>query len=87
MLDKIEIITAEMKKIADHHGASTAQIGTAYAIAKEVLPILGVTKLYQVVEAVKTLDIILSEAEIAALETAADRAGVESIQFWESKME
>lgn len=87
MLDKIEIITAEMKKVADHHGVSIAQIGTAYAIAKGALPILGVTKLYQVEEAVKTADIILSEAEVEALEAAADRAGVESIQFWESKME
>lgn len=87
LLDKIEVITAEMKNVADAHGVSVAQVGTAYAVAKGILPILGVTKMYQVEEAAKTADIVLSDAEIASLEAAADKAGVESVQFWESKME
>lgn len=82
MMDKIQIITAEMKKVADAHGVSVAQIGTAYAIAKGILPILGVTKMYQVEEAAKTAEITLSAAEVTAMEEAADRAGVESVQFW-----
>lgn len=90
-LDKIEIITSEMKKVADVHEASIAQIGTAYAIAKGILPIVGVTKMYQVEEAVKTAvktaDIVLSQDEVKQLESAADRSGMESIQFWESRME
>jgi len=48
---------------------------------------LGVTKLYQVEEAVKTAEIVLSAEEMASLEAAADASGVSSIQFWESKME
>lgn len=87
LLEKIEVITAELKKVAAVHGVSPAQIATAYAVNKGVLPILGVTKLYQVEEAVQTADIILTGDEIAALETAADRSDVTSIQFWESKME
>ena len=87
LLDKIEIITAEMKKVAEFHGVSVAQIGTAYAVAKGVLPIIGVTKMYQVEEAAQTADIVLTDAEIAGLEATADKAGVESVQFWESKME
>lgn len=87
MMDKIEIITAEMKKVAEAHGVSVAQIGTAYAIAKGILPILGVTKMYQVEEAAKTAEISLSADEVTALEAAADEAGIESVQFWESKME
>lgn len=59
----------------------------AYAVNKGVLPILGVTKIYQVEEAVKIADIVLTAEEIAALEAAADKSGVDSIQFWESKME
>lgn len=86
LLDKIEVITEEMKKVADEHGVSTAQIGTAYAIAKGILPILGVTKMYQVEEAIKTTEIVLTNEEVACLEAAADRSGVESVQFWESKM-
>ena len=87
MMDKIQIITAEMRKVADTHGVSAAQIGIAYAIAKGILPILGVTKMYQVEEAAKTAEIRLNDAEVSALEAAADRAGIESIQLWESKME
>ena len=87
MMDKIQIITAEMRKVADTHGVSAAQIGIAYAIAKGILPILGVTKMYQVEEAAKTAEIRLNDAEVSALEAAADRVGIESIQLWESKME
>ena len=87
LLPQIEMIMAELKKVAGAHGASAAQIATAYAINKGVLPILGVTKLYQVEEAVKIADIVLTSYEIAALEAAADKSGVISIQFWESKME
>ena len=87
LLDKIAVIIAKMKNIADAHGVSVAQIGTAYAIAKGILPILGVTKMYQVEEAVKTVEIVLTDEEVASLEAAADRSGVESVQFWESKME
>lgn len=87
MLEQIEVIVSELKKVAAAHGTSPAQIATAFAINKGVLPILGVTKMYQVEEAVKTADIILAADEIAALEAAADKSSVSSIQFWESKME
>lgn len=87
MLQQIEVVTAELKKVAEAHGASAAQIATAYAVNKGVLPILGVTKMYQVEEAVKTADIVLTTEEAASLEAAADKSGVSSIQFWESKME
>lgn len=87
MLPQIEVITAELKKVAADHGVSVAQIATAYAINKGVLPILGVTKIYQVEEAVKMADIVLTPEEIVSLEEAADKSGVDSIQFWESRME
>lgn len=87
LLPQIEVITAELKRVAAVHNVSAAQIATAYAINKGVLPILGVTKMYQVEEAVKTADIVLTAEEIAALEAAADKSGADSIQFWENKME
>lgn len=87
MLAQIEVINTELKKIAVVHSASAAQIATAYAVNKGILPILGVTKMYQVEEAAKTADIILTAEEIAALESAADKSGASSVQFWESKME
>lgn len=87
LLPKIEVITAELKRVAASHEVSAAQIATAYAINKGVLPILGVTKMYQVEEAVKMADIVLTAEEIAALEAAADKSGADSVQFWESRME
>ena len=87
MLQQIEVIITELKKVAEAHGVSAAQIATAYAVNKGVLPLLGVTKMYQVEEAVKTVDIVLTPEEIASLESVADKSGVSSVQFWESKME
>ncbi|MCM1008149.1 MAG: aldo/keto reductase [Ruminococcus flavefaciens] len=87
MLPQIEVITEELKRVADSHGVSAAQIATAYAVNKGVLPILGVTKVYQVEEAAKMADIVLTAEEIAALEAAADKSGADSIQFWESRMD
>lgn len=87
MLPQIEVITEELKRVADSHGVSAAQIATAYAVNKGVLPILGVTKVYQVEEAAKMADIVLTAEEIAALEAAADKSDADSIQFWESRME
>lgn len=87
LLPQIEVITAELKRVAAIHDVSVPQIATAYAINKGVLPILGVTKMYQVEEAVKTADIVLTAEEIAALEAAADKSGADSVQFWESRME
>ena len=87
LLDKLTVITDELKRIAKDHDASAAQIATAYAIAKGVVPILGVTKIYQVEEAVGTAEIVLSSGEVKVLEDAADKSGVSSIQMWEQKME
>ncbi len=87
LLPQLGALIEELKRVAAAHGVSAAQIATSYAINKGVLPILGVTKLYQVEEAVKTAEIVLSAEEMASLEAAADASGVSSIQFWESKME
>lgn len=87
ILGAIESITAVQAAIAQAHGVSTAQIATAYALAKGVLPILGVTKIYQVEQAAQTAEVVLTADEVKRLEAAADAAGIESVQFWESKME
>lgn len=87
ILPKIEAVTAELKTIGEAHGISTAQTAVAWAVAKGAVPILGVTKLYQVEEAAQTASVVLSADEVARLEAAADQTGVSSVQFWESKME
>lgn len=87
VLSKLDEILESLRKIAASHGVSPSQIATAYAVAKGILPIIGVTKVYQVEEAAKTAEITLTSEEVAALEEAADKSGVTSVQFWESKME
>ncbi|MCI8364871.1 MAG: aldo/keto reductase [Eubacterium sp.] len=51
---------------------------------KQLIPLL---KDGRVKSVGKIADIVLTADEIAALEAAADKSGVTSIQFWESKME
>lgn len=87
LLDKLDGVIACLKDVAKAHGASVSQIATAYAISKGVIPIVGVTKVYQVEEAAQTAEIKLTGEEVASLEEAADKSGVTSVQFWENKME
>ena len=87
ILGKLDGILARLREVASSHGVSVSQIAEAYAIAKGVLPIVGVTKEYQVEEAAKTTELALLAEEISSLEAAADKSGVTSVQFWESKME
>ena len=44
VLDKLEILNAALKKLADRYNVAPAQIPVAWAIAKGTLPIIGVTK-------------------------------------------
>lgn len=87
ILPQLDGVISCLKEVASAHGVSPSQVAEAYAIAKGVLPIVGVTKEYQVEEAAQTTKIVLTAEEVAALEEAADKSGVTSVQFWESKME
>ncbi|MBR4446032.1 MAG: aldo/keto reductase [Solobacterium sp.] len=86
VLDKLEILNKELKKLADHYGVGTAQIPVAWAIAKGTLPIIGVTKENQVLDAVKAANITLTAEETAHLEKTADSLGLNVIRMWEKEM-
>ena len=86
MLPQLEKINAGLQEIADRHGAAAAQRPVAWAIAKGTLPIIGVTKVYQVEDAVRAAAIELSEEEIAAMEKLADEARLNVIRYWEKEM-
>ena len=86
VLDKLEIMNAELKKLADKYNVGSAQIPVAWAIAKGTLPIIGVTKEQQVLDAVKAANVTLTDEEVAALEKAADSLGLNVIRFWEKEM-
>lgn len=85
-LKEINMLTDELAEIGEKHKASPAQVATAWAIAKGTLPIIGVTKVYQVEEAARTAQIVLAEDEIARLEMLADTIGISTLREWEKDM-
>lgn len=86
VLDKLEILNGELKKLAEKYGVGAAQIPVAWAIAKGTLPIIGVTKENQVLDAVKAANITLTAEDAAELEKVADSLKLNVIRFWEKEM-
>jgi aryl-alcohol dehydrogenase-like predicted oxidoreductase len=87
VLDKLEIMNAKLKEVADKYNVAPAQIPVAWAIAKGALPIIGVTKVNHVEDAVKASNIALTADEIADLEKTADSLNLNLIRMWEKKMD
>ena len=87
VLPQLTELTTAMKEIGEAHGLSVAQVGTAWAVAKGTLPIIGVTKVRHVEDAAKAASVILSREEIERLEKLADKANVSTVREWEKKMD
>lgn len=86
ILDKLEVLNDALKNIADKYGVKAAQVPIAWAIAKGTLPIIGVTKVNHVDDAVKAANITLTTDEVSNLESIADEFGLNVIRFWEKEM-
>ena len=86
VIGKLEALNAAMKKLADKYNVSIAQIPVAWAIAKGTLPIIGVTKVSHVEDAVKAAQIMLSADEVKELEMLADTLGINAVRMWEKEM-
>ncbi|HJB17027.1 MAG TPA: aldo/keto reductase [Candidatus Blautia excrementipullorum] len=86
MLPQLEKLNAGLKEIADKHGVAVAQLPVAWAIAKGTLPIIGVTKVYQVEDAAKAAALELSDNEIDAMERLAGETPLNVIRYWEKEM-
>ena len=87
VLDQLSALTDEMKKIGEKYNASCSQVGIAWAIAKDTLPIIGATKERHVIEAAEAAKIQLKAEEVARLEQLADATGVDTRGGWEHSME
>lgn len=87
VLDRLETLTDEMKRIGKNYGASCSQIGIAWAIAKGTLPLIGATKERHVVEAAEAAKITLTAEEVSRLEQLADATGVDTRGEWEHTMD
>lgn len=85
-LPEIEILVNELEKIGKKYTASPAQIAAAWAIAKGTVPIIGVTKVKQVEEAVQTVNLQLSDEEICILEKLGDETKINVLREWEKEM-
>jgi len=86
VLDKLEVLNGELKKLADKYNVGIAQIPVAWAIAKGTLPIIGVTKTSHVEDAVKAVNVTLTAEETDNLEKVVDSLGINAIRFWEKEM-
>ena len=86
VMDKLEVLNAALKRVADKYNVGIAQAPVAWAIAKGTLPIIGVTKTRHVEDAVKAAAITLTAEEMAELEKVADSLGLNVIRFWEKEM-
>ena len=86
MLPQIEKLVTVMRGIGEKYGVSPAQVALAWAIAKGTTPIIGVTKVSQVQDAVQAMHISLTAEEIDQMETTAEETGVDTRGSWEMPM-
>ena len=86
VLDKLELLNAKLRNLAEKYGVGAAQIPVAWAIAKGTLPIIGVTKENQVLDAVKAANVTLAAEDAVELEKLADSLKLNVIRFWEKEM-
>lgn len=64
------VIIARVAEVAEKHGVSMTEISLAWLLTKVASPIVGATKLHHIEGAAKSVDLVLSESEIAYLEEA-----------------
>ncbi|MGN0295259.1 MAG: aldo/keto reductase [Lachnospiraceae bacterium] len=86
MLPQLEKLNAGLNEIAEKHDVTVAQLPVAWAIAKGTLPIIGVTKVYQVAEASKAAALELNAEEIEMMERLAGETPLNVIRGWEKEM-
>lgn len=86
MLPQLEKLNAGLKEIADRHSVAIAQLPVAWAIAKGTLPIIGVTKIHHVEDAVKAAALELTDNEIKTMEELASQMNLNVIRYWEKEM-
>ncbi|WP_163971855.1 aldo/keto reductase [Oceanobacillus halotolerans] len=87
VLQQLTPLLYVLERIGKTYEVEPTQIAIAWAIAKQTLPIIGVTKARHVEGAILAANINLTESEIKELEEAAKETGVEIKGAWEKKMQ
>ena len=85
-MEKIEKLNEKLKQLAEKYSTKIALIPISWAICKGTLPIIGVTKIDLVEDAVKAMKIQLKNDEIVELEKFAKKLDINVIRFWEKEM-
>ena len=81
LLPAMNPLLVTMKEIGAAHDATAAEVAIAYTIAKGALPLVGVTKVEQVLQAKKASEIDFTPAEIQTLEKMAESTGVNAKEY------
>lgn len=85
-LKQIEPLILEMENIGLKYNVGVAEIAISYALAKNTVPIIGVTKNKHIDSAIKALNITLSDEDINKLENLSDNFKLNIKGFWEKRM-
>lgn len=86
-LPKLAKLNAGLTKIGEAHGgASIAEVATAWALAKQTKPLIGVTKPAHVDSQARVAALQLSGEEVAQMEQLAAETGVDTKGGWERPM-
>ena len=86
ILPQVDLLLAAMRLMAERRKATISQIAIAWAIAKNTLPIIGVTQTKYIAETVAAASISLTGEEMALLENLAAKTGVDTKGSWEHPM-
>lgn len=86
VLEQLSPLIQLMKEIGKRYQASAADVATAWALSKNTIPIIGVTKPHHIESILNAMEIQLEESEIKKLEHYANKTGIEKKGFWEKEM-
>lgn len=85
VLPQLAKLTDAMAEMGKAQGVSAAQIALAWAIHKGALPLVGATKVHYVIDAVKAMQVVLTDEQVAQLEQFAKDTGVDTRGGWEGE--
>jgi aryl-alcohol dehydrogenase-like predicted oxidoreductase len=87
-LERNLALLAELEKIAQSHGATTAQLAVAWVLSRgtDIIPLVGTKRRDRLAEALGALDLELDPSELAAIEAAMPAAQVAGDRYDPAQM-
>jgi aryl-alcohol dehydrogenase-like predicted oxidoreductase len=87
ILAALQALTGKLALIGQRQGCEAPDAATAWAIAKDTVPIIGATKPHHVESLVRAGRLTLTRDDIAELEALADATDVNTRGWWEKDMQ